>query len=72
MNFVLAIISACQAYVKWVDWQREKELDHLEDEIDRLAADGSPIAQLRLERLAKRLKRKRDSTARPSDSDPPA
>lgn len=57
MNFVLAIISACQAYVEWVKWQREREIDDLEDEIDRLASDGSPSAKLRMERLARRKKR---------------
>jgi hypothetical protein len=29
----------------------------LEDEIDELAADGSPASKLRLERIAKRLHR---------------
>ena len=37
--------------------ERYKEL---EDEIDNLAADGSPAAKLRIERLSQRLKRERD------------
>jgi hypothetical protein len=57
VNLLLAIISACQAYVEWVKWQREREIDELEDEIDRLAADGTPSAKLRMERLSKRKKR---------------
>lgn len=55
-----AIAAACTAYAEWVRWQRETQIDTLEDEIDTLAADGSPAAKLRLERLAQRLKRKRE------------
>ena len=60
MNFIEAIIAACKAYCAWVQHQTETELDRIEDEIDKLAADGSPAAKLRIERLAQRLKRKRE------------
>lgn len=63
---IAALRTALRAFVVWIEWQREKELDELEDEIDLLAADGSPAAKLRIERLAERLKRKR--TLRSSDS----
>lgn len=60
MNGLLAaIITACTAYSDWVRWQRETGLDSLEDEIDRLAAIGDAASLLRMERLGKRLKRKR-------------
>lgn len=60
MNALLAAIAAaCNAYAAWVAWQREAQLDTIEDEIDLLAADGTPAAKLRIERLAKRLQRKR-------------
>jgi hypothetical protein len=58
MSIINALAAALNAFVVWVQWQREKEIDHLEDEIDRLAADGSPLAKLRIERLAKRRRRK--------------
>jgi len=59
-GLLTAIIAACSAYSEWVKWQRETELDHIEDEMDHCAADGSAASELRLERLAKRLKRKRE------------
>lgn len=62
MNSLLAsIAAACTAYSSWVAWQRENQCDTIEDEIDLLAADGSPASKLRLERLAQRLNRKRQS-----------
>ena len=61
MNALLAAIAAaCTAYSEWVRWQRETQIDTIEDEIDILAADGSPAAKLRLERLAQRRQRKRE------------
>lgn len=63
---IATLRAALRAFVVWVEWQREKELDALEDDIDLLAADGSPAAKLRIERLARRLKRKR--TLRSTDS----
>ena len=60
-----AIAAACNAYAKWVEWQlathKETTTNALEDEMDRLAADGSPAAKLRLERLQPRLARIRAS-----------
>lgn len=55
-----AIAAACTAYSSWVAWQRETEIDRIEDEIDRLAAIGDAASKLRMERLAKRLARKRE------------
>jgi hypothetical protein len=61
MNALLgAITAACNAYSSWVAWQRETEVDRIEDEIDNLAAVGDAASKLRLERLAKRLSRKRE------------
>jgi len=73
MNGILAAITAAlTAYSSWVQWQIATRNDEIEDEIDRLAADGSPAAKLRILRLAQRLKRGRESvsTLRPADSDP--
>lgn len=39
----------------------ETELDRIEDEIDALARIGDAASKLRIERLAKRLQRKRES-----------
>lgn len=55
---ISAIAAACTAYSAWVTWQRETEIDKIEDEIDRLAAIGDPASKLRIERLASRKKRK--------------
>lgn len=55
---LLAISAACNAYASWVQWQRETEIDRIEDEIDRLAAIGDAASKLRIERLAQRKKRK--------------
>lgn len=63
-----AITAACNAYAAWVAWQRETEIDRIEDEIDHLAADGSAAAKLRLERLSQRHARKLRAL-RPADSD---
>ena len=59
MNTLLvALAAACNAYASWVAWQRETEIDRIEDEIDRLAAIGDAASKLRIERLAQRKKRK--------------
>lgn len=63
-----AITAACNAYAAWVAWQRETEIDRIEDEMDRLAADGYPAAKLRLARLSQRHARKLRAL-RSSDSD---
>tara|TARA_R100000951_G_C2601303_1_gene168259 strand:- start:198 stop:365 length:168 start_codon:yes stop_codon:yes gene_type:complete len=52
-----------------INWKRRRYVYELEDNIDELAADGSPAAKLRIERLAKRLKFERERIARPSDRD---
>ena len=57
---LLAFVSACNAYAAWVRWQRETEIDRIEDEIDKLAATGDADSKLRIERLAQRKKRKRE------------
>ena len=58
-----------KAYVAMLNWKRRRYIYELEDQIDDLAADGSPAAKLRIERLAKRLKFERERIARPSDGD---
>ena len=71
MNALLASLTAftaaCDAYSQWVSWQRETELDAIEDELDRLASIGDGSSKLRIERLAQRLQRKR--TLRSGDRD---
>jgi hypothetical protein len=54
---IKVIIAALQAYVSYVKLKHRRFVYELEDEIDELAADGSPAAKLRLERIAKRLHR---------------
>jgi hypothetical protein len=63
------ITAALQAYLTHLHWQHRNYVYDLEDEIDDLAADGSPAAKLRIERLAKRLKFERERIARPPDRD---
>lgn len=58
-----------KAYVAYVGLKQRTYVYELEDDIDDLAADGSPAAKLRIERLAKRLKFERERIARPSDGD---
>ena len=60
MKFFRLITAALEAYIAYADWRQRTYVYELEDEIDNLAADGSPAAKLRLERLSKRLKRERD------------
>lgn len=57
-SLLLAIAAACNAYASWVAWQRETEIDRIEDEIDKLATVGDAASKLRIERLATRKKRK--------------
>lgn len=61
------LTAALRAFIANLEWKQRNYIYELEDEIDELAADGSPAAKLRLERLAARLKRER--TLRPADSD---
>jgi len=63
------IAAAIQAYLLHLRWQHRTYVYELEDKIDDLAADGSPAAKLRIERLAKRLEFERERIARPSDGD---
>lgn len=57
-QFLVALSAAASAYAEWVRWQREIEIDRIEDEIDKLAAIGDAASKLRMERLAKRKQRK--------------
>jgi len=63
------IATAIQVYLVHLRWQHRTYIYELEDEIDKLAADGSPAAKLRIERLAERLSFERERIARPSDGD---
>ena len=67
MNLLNTISLALRAYILWVQSRVEGELDKLEDEIDTLAANGSPASKLRMERLASRLARKRERIIRSRD-----
>ena len=58
-----------KAYVAILSWKKRRYIYELEDKIDDLAADGSPAAKLRIERLAKRLKFERERVTRPTNSD---
>ena len=57
-SFISAITAAAHAYAAYVNWQRETEIDRIEDEIDKLASIGDPASKLRIERLHKRKQRK--------------
>ena len=70
MNLLTTISLALRAYILWVQSGVERELDTLEDEIDTLAANGSPASKLRMERLASRLARKRERVIRSRDDSP--
>ena len=69
-TFFRLLTAALHAYVEHIRWQRDRYIDGLEDRIDALAAGGSPADKLRLERVAKRLKRERERPIRSPDSDP--
>ena len=60
MKFFRLLTTALEAYIAYANWRQRTYVYDLEDENDRLAADGSPAAKLRLERLAPRLERERD------------
>ncbi len=53
------ILLALEAYINYTRGKQRRYLYDLEDKIDKLAADGSPYAKLRLERLSGRLKLER-------------
>jgi hypothetical protein len=61
--FFIALTVLMTQYGEYLKSKRENEIDKIEDEIDALAADGSPASKLRIERLAKRLKRKTEQLA---------
>lgn len=63
------LTAVLRAFVANLEWKQRNYIYELEDAIDELAADGSPAAKLRLERLAKRLQFERERIARPSDGD---
>jgi len=54
-HFFRIIVLALEAYVNYTRSKQRKYVYDLEDEVDRLAADGSPASKLRLERLSGRL-----------------
>lgn len=58
-----------KAYVATLNWKRRKFIYELEDEIDDLAADGSPAAKLRIERLSRRLRFEQKCALRSTNSD---
>lgn len=68
MNILTTLNLALKAYILWVQTSVERELDTLEDEIDRLSSTGTPIAKLRMEALSQRLERKRQRFARSGDA----
>ena len=59
MKFFRLITTALEAYIAYAKWRQRTYVYDLEDTIDNLASDGSPASKLRIERLAKRLKRER-------------
>lgn len=61
------LTAALRAFVAHLEWKQRNYIYELEDAIDELASVGDAAAKLRIERLAKRLKRER--TLRPADSD---
>ena len=59
MTFISIIKSALSSYAAYTKYKHRKHIYDLEDEADRLAADGSPAAKLQLERLSGRLQLER-------------
>tara|TARA_Y100001937_G_scaffold121727_1_gene180968 strand:- start:767 stop:952 length:186 start_codon:yes stop_codon:yes gene_type:complete len=59
---IAALTAALNAFVEYIRWKRDRRIDDLEDELDRLAADGSPSSKLRIERIARRIKREHKRT----------
>ena len=58
-HFFRIIVLALEAYVNYTKGKQRRYIYDLEDEIDKLAADGSPAAKLQLERLSGRLQLER-------------
>lgn len=63
LSFFVALTALAVQYSAYLKNKRENEIDKIEDEIDALAANGSPASKLRIERLAKRIKRKSEQLA---------
>jgi len=63
------ITELIKAYVAMLNWKRRVFIYELEDEIDDLAADGSPAAKLRIERISRRLRFEQKCALRSSNSD---
>ena len=59
VTFFRLLTAALEAYIAYAKWRQRTYVYELEDEIDTLAADGSPAAKLRIERLSQRVKRER-------------
>ncbi len=59
MTFFKLIKAALEAYIAYAKWRQRTYIYKMEDEVDELAADASPVSKLRIERLAKRLKQER-------------
>jgi len=70
LNLINTINLALRAYILWAESSVNRELDIIEDEIDTLAASGTPADKLRIERLASRLQYKRKCIARSRDDSP--
>lgn len=67
---MIRLITQClKLYILKMRWQQRIFIYDLEDEIDELAADGSPAAKLRIERINKRIRSERKLTLRPPDGD---
>jgi len=58
-----------RAFVAHLEWKRRNYIYELEDKLDDLAADGSPAAKLRMERLGLRIQFERERITRPANSD---
>ncbi len=63
------ITAALQAYLTHLHWQHRNYVYDLEDEIDELAADGSPAASCGSNDWRSDSKFERERIARPSDGD---
>jgi hypothetical protein len=59
VTFFKLIKAALEAYIAYAKWRQRTFVYKMEDEMDSLAADASPVSKLRIERLAKRLKQER-------------
>ena len=62
MTFLKILTESLRSYSAYTRYKHRKHIYDLEDEVDRLAADGSPAAKLRLERLSRRLQLERKRT----------